>query len=154
MGTISYVLQDKQPGGYKVKSKCFALSAIFSLSLAAITARGVEVKIGTGYVHADGCNSTSQTFSISIPNADHLDTSFKGVLGGIKVIETTGNGPDHGYSNFAFVANGTALTYELHAKGSGNWIAPIHTPFGNIGGGVCAGAAGGWEGIDIFAEYK
>jgi hypothetical protein len=113
-----------------------------------------EVKIASNYVHADGCGDTTQSFTTGIPNSANLDTSYQGVLSGIKLVETTGNG-EHAARNFTFVNGNTAITYQMYAHGAGHWVDPPSIPgIGKVGGGWCAGAAGAWIGIDIYAEYK
>lgn len=111
-----------------------------------------RIKIGSNYVSANGCHDTTSTFTTGIPDSDKLDKSYKGVLAGIEVVETTGVGT-HAYKNFTFIANGSAITYQLYAKGAGYWQPPVCI-FGTcIGGGACIGAKGASEGIDIYAHY-
>jgi hypothetical protein len=112
-----------------------------------------RVKIASNMVTANGCHDTTQTFTTQVPNIDQLDRSFPGVLSGIEVKEFTGNN-GHAYRNFRWVNNGTAISYELYAKGAGHWVDGVNVFGVKIGGGACVGAAGGSEGIDIFAVYK
>jgi hypothetical protein len=111
-------------------------------------AHPTRVKIASSYITANGCHDNRQTFTVGIPDAAHLDRSYAGVLSGIEVHETAGNNT-HSYSNFGFINNSMAITYQLYAKGAGTWMS---SPFG--GGGWCAGAAGASEGIDVYAHYK
>jgi hypothetical protein len=112
-----------------------------------------EVKVGTGRVETTGCNSSSQTFHTVIPNVGSLDRSYPGVLAGIKVVELSGNGDGHGYKDFVWLDADT-LQFTLYATGSGHWVDPPSIFGQKIGGGVCIGAAGGWESVDVYAVYR
>jgi hypothetical protein len=112
-----------------------------------------RVKIASNSVQANGCHDTTQSFTTQIPDTERLDRSYHGVLDGIEVVETAANN-GHAYRNFRWVNNGTAISYELYAKGAGHWIDPPKAFGIKIGGGYCHGAAGGSQGIDIFARYR
>ena len=70
------------------------------------------VKIASSFVRADGCRDITQVYTVGIPNPEHLDLTYKGVLAGIEVIETTGNNDRHS-RNFQFINNNHAITYQL-----------------------------------------
>lgn len=112
-----------------------------------------RVKIASNRIDAEGCHEASKTFVSAIPHPELLDRSFHGTLDGIEVVETAAN---HGHEirNFAFTPQGNAITYELYAKGKGQWGDPPKVGGVTIGGGLCADAEGGSEGIDIYAHYK
>jgi hypothetical protein len=110
------------------------------------------VKIATQYVTANGCHDNSQTFTTTVPHADHLDRSYHGVLDGIEVRVTAANN-GHSYSNFTWKDENT-ISYTLYAKGAGYWVNPPKVFGVTIGGGYCHGAAGGSMGIDVVAHYK
>lgn len=112
-----------------------------------------RVKIATHYVEANGCHETTQTFTTQVNDVDRLDRSYHGILDGIEVVETTGVSR-HAYRNFAWVNNGGAITYQLYAGGKGTWINPPKVFGETIGGGYCHGAAGGSQGIEIYAHYR
>jgi hypothetical protein len=113
----------------------------------------VRVKIASNRIDAEGCHEASKTFVSAIPHPELLDRSFHGKLDGIEVVETAAN---HGHEirNFAFTPQGNAITYELYAKGKGQWGDPPKVGGVRIGGGLCADAEGGSEGVDIYAHYK
>jgi hypothetical protein len=115
-------------------------------------ALSTRIKIASNYVQANGCHDTTQSFTTQVPNIDRLDRSYHGVLDGIEVIETAANN-GHTYRNFAWINNGTAITYELYAKGAGYWVDPPKVFGTPIGGGYCHNAAGGSEGVEIIAHY-
>lgn len=138
----------------KIQPLAFAAIAAFTL-LGATQASNAEVaaanrtervKIASNFVHANGCHETTQRFTTQVPNVDRLDRSFRGPLDGIEVVVTSANN-GHASRNYAWAANGTAISYDLYAKGKGNYVK---SPFG--GGGVCVGAAGGWLAIDVYAH--
>jgi hypothetical protein len=112
-----------------------------------------RVKIASNRIDAEGCHEASKTFVSAIPHPELLDRSFHGKLDGIEVVETAAN---HGHEirNFAFTPQGNAITYELYAKGKGQWGDPPKVGGVTIGGGLCTDAEGGSEGIDIYAHYK
>ncbi|MES5486857.1 hypothetical protein QMZ05_29240 [Bradyrhizobium sp. INPA03-11B] len=110
------------------------------------------VKIASQNVTANGCHDTTQSFTTSVPHPERLDRSYHGVLDGIEVRVTAANN-GHSYSNFAWKDDHT-ITYTLYAKGAGHWVDPPKIFGTPIGGGWCAGAAGGSMGIEIFAHYK
>lgn len=131
----------------------FVVGATACFVAHASSAQAPREKIATSFVHANGCHDTTDTFTVGIPNSEHLDSSYQGMLTGIEVHETTANGA-HAYRNFAFINGSTAITYQLYAKGAGHWVAPPKVLGVQVGGGWCAGAAGAWEGVDIYAHYK
>ena len=137
--------------------RALVTAAMLVSSAAAISATPpsrYEAQIGGDYqVSVNGCRSKTETFTVGIPNASHLDLSYKGVLAGIRVVDHSSHRGKHTFSNFGFVAGGNAITFTLYAEGSGHWISAPHTPFGNIGGGWCEGAHSANEDISIFAEY-
>ena len=112
-----------------------------------------RVKIASNYISTNGCHDDTQTFTTGIPDAEHLDRSYRGVLGGIEVVETVGLNT-RAYRNFVFINNGTAITYQLYVKGKGYWVNPPKLFGHSIGGGYCYGAGGASKGIDIYAHYK
>jgi hypothetical protein len=112
-----------------------------------------RVKIASNYVRADGCHDTTQVFTTQVPAVDRLDRSYRGELAGIEVVETAANN-GHAHRNFTWVNNGSAISYELYAKGAGHWVDPPKVFGVNVGGGACLGAAGGSEGVDIYAHYR
>jgi hypothetical protein len=111
-----------------------------------------QVRIASNYVRADGCHDSTQTFMTQVPNIDRLDRSYHGVLDGIEVVEISANN-GHAYRNFTWVNNGTAITYQLYAKGAGYWVDPPKVFGTTIGGGYCHKAGGGSEGVNIIAHY-
>ena len=112
-----------------------------------------RVKIASNYVQANGCHDTTQVFTTQVPAVDRLDRSYHGVLDGIEVVETTANN-GHAYRNFTWVNNGGAISYQLYARGAGTWIDAPNVFGMKIGGGYCHGAAGGSQGVDIYAHYR
>jgi hypothetical protein len=113
-----------------------------------IAPQPTRVKIASINHHERGCSESSHTFVIDIPNAEHLDLDYKGPVAGLEFIEVEGNN-GHSINNIAFVDGTKKVTVTLWAKGSGN---RINNPFN--GGSVCAGGAGGSQGVDIFAHFK
>jgi hypothetical protein len=137
--------------GVVLASLAGAVSSSSAQEVATVTA--VRVKIATNYVRENGCHETTQSFTTQVPNVERLDRSYHGVLDGIEVVETTGNN-GHANRNFTWVNNGSAISYQLYAKGAGFWIDPPRIFGVQVGGGYCHGAAGGSEGIEIYAHYK
>jgi hypothetical protein len=82
---------------------------------------GVRILLGTASVHASGCHDAAQSFVTAIPRSDLLDRSYQGGLAGIEVRVTEANN-GHEYKNFNFINDGKAITYQLYAKGAGNWV--------------------------------
>jgi hypothetical protein len=132
--------------------KTIVIGAALALCTGAVLA-STEVKVGTGRVETSGCNSSSQTFRTAIPNVDGLDRTYPGVLAGIKAVELSGNGDSHGFMDFVWLDANT-IQFTIYATGSGHWLDPPSIFGQKIGGGVCIGAAGGWESIDIYAVYR
>jgi hypothetical protein len=128
-------------------------AAACCLSAQAIAQDANRVKIASNYIAANGCHDNTQTFTTGIPSVERLDRDYHGVLAGIEVAETAGNNT-HAYRNFTFINDGKAISYQLYAKGAGNWVDPPVVLGQKIGGGACVGAAGASEGIDIYAHYK
>lgn len=112
-----------------------------------------RVKIATNYVQAKGCHDETQTFTTQIPAAARLDRSYHGVVDGIEIVEVAANN-GHAYRNVIWTNNGNAVTYQLYAKGRGYWIDPPKVFGVNVGGGYCHDAAGGSEGVEVYAHYK
>lgn len=112
-----------------------------------------RVKIAANYVQANGCHETTQSFVTQVPNVELLDRAYHGVLDGIEIVETAANN-GHAYRNFTWVNNGTAISYQLYAKGAGHWVDPPKVAGIKVGGGYCHRAEGGSQGIDIYARYK
>jgi hypothetical protein len=112
-----------------------------------------RVKISSSYITATGCHENFRTFVVAVPNIDKLDRSFHGVLDGIEVVETAGNN-GHAYKNFGWASGGVAISYDLYAKGAGYWVNPPKILGVTAGGGYCHKAAGGSEGVDVYAHYK
>lgn len=134
-----------------IKMTLVGLSLVGSVG-AALADEPARIKIATSYVRADGCHDTTQSFTTQIPNTDRLDRSYHGVLDGIEVVEIAANN-GHAFRNFAFISDGKAITYQLYAKGAGNWVDPPRVFGITAGGGTCLGAAGGSEGIEVYARY-
>lgn len=130
-----------------------ATTAGAGVAQTAQSAAPTKVKIASSYISANGCHDTTQSFTAQIPNPERLDRTYHGALDGIEVIETAANGT-HAYRNFAFVNGGRAVAYQLYAKGSGHWIDPPKVFGVSVGGGVCAGAAGASQGIDVWAILR
>ena len=128
----------------------FVALAVAAAGFSAANAQALptRVKIASHYIEATGCHDTTQSFTTQVPNPEQLNRSYHGVLDGIEVVETAANN-GHSYSNFTWVNNGTAITYRLYAKGAGHWVDPPVVFGVKVGGGLCAGAAGGSEGIEI-----
>ena len=134
-----------------MKLKVFSIGAMVAL-YCGVALASTEVKVGTGRVETTGCNGSVQTFHTVVPNVQNLDRSYAGVVAGIKVVELSGNG-EHGYKDFVWLDANT-IQFTVYATGSGHWVDPP-TIFGQkIGGGVCIGAAGGWESVDVYAVYR
>ena len=112
-----------------------------------------RVKIASSFVRADGCKESTQVYTVGIPSPEHLDLTYKGVLAGIEVVETTGNN-DRQSKNFQFISNNHVITYQLYAKGKGQWVDPPKIFGKPLGGGLCVGAEGAWIGIDIIAHLR
>lgn len=132
--------------------KAIVIGAALSLYTGAVLG-STEVKVGTGRVETNGCNSSSQTFRTVVPNVDALDRMYPGVLSGIKVVELSGNGDGHGYKDFVWLDANT-IQFTIYATGSGHWVDPPAIFGQKLGGGVCIGAAGGWESVDLYAVYR
>jgi hypothetical protein len=131
--------------------KAMAIGAALALYAGAVMASS-EVKVATGRVETTGCNSSSQTFRTQVPNVEGLDRTYPGVLAGIKVVELSGNG-DHGYKDFVWL-DASTIQFTIYATGSGHWVDPPSIFGQKIGGGLCVGAAGGWESVDVYAIYR
>lgn len=131
-----------------------ALAALMALPISgfAQSNSGSRVRIATNLVTATGCHDSIRTFTSPIPNADKLDRSYHGVVAGIEMVETAANN-GHAIRNVAYANNGTAITYELFAKGAGYWVDPPKVFGTPIGGGYCHGAEGGSEGVEFYAHY-
>jgi hypothetical protein len=133
-----------------------ALIVAAALLVAATVSRAQDalpdtIKLASHFVQANGCHDTSQSFTTEVPNIDRLDRSFHGELDGIEVVETAANN-GHAYRNFRW--GGNAISYELYARGAGHWVDPPKVFGTPIGGGICVGAAGGSEGIDVIGHYR
>ena len=111
-----------------------------------------RVEVASNSVRANGCHDTSQRFATTVPNVDQLDRNFHGILDGIEIVETEANN-GHAIRNVTWSGPNT-VSYELYAKGAGNWIDPPKILGVTIGGGVCVGAAGASEGVAVYAHYK
>lgn len=108
--------------------------------------------VSNEYVHADGCHGASKDEKVNIPYAQRLDRSYAGALPGIELV-SKGNG-SHGVRNLHFLNNGSSMAFTLWAHGAGHWIPPV-CAFGKcVGGGWCAGAAGAWIHLDVYAHYN
>jgi len=131
----------------------FAMLTVLAGTATSMADQPTRIKIASSYVGANGCHDTTQSFATQVPNAGRLDRSYHGVLDGIEVVETAANN-GHAFRNFAFTSDGNGITYQLYAKGAGHWVDPPRAFGVQVGGGVCVGAAGASEGIDIYAHYK
>ncbi|TDW35018.1 hypothetical protein EV128_103300 [Rhizobium azibense] len=130
---------------------CFVLGSAPSLAQEPSSPPTGRVKIASNFVQANGCHETSQQFVTKVPFNERLDRSYRGILDGIEVVETTGNN-GHAFRNFTWNADGT-ISYQLYAKGAGTWINPPKAFGVTVGGGYCHRAEGGSQGVEIYAHY-
>jgi hypothetical protein len=112
-----------------------------------------QVKIASVLVTANGCHAESHSYTTNVLHPERLDRSYHGgPLDGLEIRVTAANN-GHSYGDFVWKDDHT-ITYTVAASGAGHWVDPPSAFGVKIGGGWCAGAAGGSSGIDIIAHYK